>query len=462
MPKLDFVPGRDGFHFDNHFVNHVLDGPVRIETYGRCGGMAAAAIDYRRTSIPIPTHVEGDLPNGIPAEGTPLSTFIYDRLLSTILRPEGMKFVLGPWVSDADCYRWSMNDEFPKFRRRVDAGMLSIVGLWSREAGVGNGHQVVCYGYEVDPPALLVYDNNHHDQECRLVGLGPDQGVAIVHANGQNQFRGYFLHDIIDYGAPAPRPPYIDLGVSAGITLEPGGEVVQGQRLVCSVTVRNYGTYPARLRGLIIFLRGPGGQNLDGILGGLDNNASPIVPGEERVLRREVPAFDGPLGDYVVGVSYLSEQDNWRILPPGPGVQVETQRQFRVLRPGLQLLVQREIGVAEADHEVDTGIDLQPGDEVAFDAWDTIWSGVWLTERNGPAGWSNVDHDPKFPLHQGPDAHPYALIGRYDGLDWFRVGDGRAREPYSGGNRRRVFLRTNDDMPGNGNGAFICRVSVWR
>jgi hypothetical protein len=73
-----------------------------------------------------------------------------------------------------------------------------------------------------------------------------------------------------------------------------------------------------------------------------------------------------------------------------------------------------------------------------------------------------VDHDPKFPLHEGPDAHPYALLGRYSGLNYFLVGAGRARAPYLGGAQRRLLLRINDDMPGNGDGRFSCRVRIWR
>ena len=464
MPKLDFVPARDGFHFDNDFVNYVVDWPVRVTTYGRCGGMAAAAIDYYRSRIPIPAHSVADLPSGIPAEGTRLSQFIYDRLLTTIIRPEGAKFILGPWVSDEDCYRWSVVDEFPKIARRIDAGLLSVIGLWGKDPGnVGGGHQIVCYGYENNPRLLWVYDNNHHDQECQLVALDPAQGVTVRHQTGTDPYRGYFLHDIIDWSAPAPTPPYVDLAIASGVTLDPGDQVPAGGRLRCSVTVRNYGEYPSRLNGLILFVRGPNGENLDHVFGGLDVNAAPIGPAEERALTRDAAAFGAAPGVYIVGASYLSHLDQWRVLPPGPGApNVAPQRQVSVLRPGMQLVVEREIRVPEAAAEVDTGIELHPGDEIAFQAWDTIWAGVWGTGRNGPAGWSNVDHNPKFPLYEGPDAHPFALIGRYDGLGYFYIGEGRDRAPYPDADARRLFLRTNDDMPGNGNGEFNCRVQVWR
>jgi hypothetical protein len=464
MPKLDFLPARDGFHFNNQFVNHLLDWPVPITTLGRCGGMAAAALDYYRSRIPIPAHDAADLPGGIPAEGTRLSQYIYDRLLTTIVRPEGAKFILGPWVSDAQCYQWSVVDEFPKIARRIDAGTPCIVGLWGKEAGnPGTGHQVVCYGYDVDPQRLWIYDNNHHDQECQLVGVDPASGVAVLYSGGSNDYRGYFLHDVIDWSAPTPTPPYVDLAVSSGVTLEPGDEVPAGGRLRCSVTVRNYGDYPSRLSGLILFVRGPDGQNLDALLGGLNANATPIGPGEERTLSREATAFGDVPGLYVVGVSYLSHLGQWRVLPPGPGVpNVAPQRQVRVLRPGMQQVLDQDIQVLEALADVDTGIELRPGDEIAFEAWDTIWAGVWATGRNGPAGWSNVDQNPKFPLHDGPDAHPFALIGRYEGLGYFYIGTGQDRAPYPGGAVRRLFLRVHDDMPANGNGAFTCRVQVWR
>ena len=54
------------------------------------------------------------------------------------------------------------------------------------------------------------------------------------------------------------------------------------------------------------------------------------------------------------------------------------------------------------------------------------------------------------------------MIGRLAGLPWFYVGARRARSGFRDGPRRRLYLRTNDDAPGNGEGAFTCRVQVWR
>ena len=48
MPRLDFVPERDGFHFDNSFGNQILPGiPFTFTTYGLCGGMVMAALDHQ-------------------------------------------------------------------------------------------------------------------------------------------------------------------------------------------------------------------------------------------------------------------------------------------------------------------------------------------------------------------------------------------------------------------------------
>jgi hypothetical protein len=128
---------------------------------------------------------------------------------------------------------------------------------------------------------------------------------------------------------------------------------------------------------------------------------------------------------------------------------------------GKILIVDRWIPVRESDANVDTGIDVRPRDEYAFEATGTIWPGVWLAGRNGPQGWDNIDHNPKFPLHEGAYAHPFSLLGRFVGLPYFYIGASRTRERYSDNQVRRLQLRINDDVPGNGNGEFSCRVRVW-
>jgi hypothetical protein len=50
MPRTSFDPKRHGFHFANHFVNHV--GP--FTTIGRCGGMSYAALDCFHHGVAVP------------------------------------------------------------------------------------------------------------------------------------------------------------------------------------------------------------------------------------------------------------------------------------------------------------------------------------------------------------------------------------------------------------------------
>lgn len=105
--------------------------------------------------------------------------------------------------------------------------------------------------------------------------------------------------------------------------------------------------------------------------------------------------------------------------------------------------------------DVDSGVDLQPGDVVSIRATGSIYAGVLFTGRNGPAGWNNIDSDPKFPLR---NSFPYALIGHIDSGPPFYIGD--SRDFTHTGPAGRLFLRTNDDTPGNGRGHFDVSITV--
>ena len=132
----------------------------------------------------------------------------------------------------------------------------------------------------------------------------------------------------------------------------------------------------------------------------------------------------------------------------------------------LQLLIDKWVTVRESDSDVDTGIILRNGDEYEFvEATGSIWAGVWLKDANGPGGWNNVDYDTKFPLHGGLDpqnAHPYCLLGKLH--NYFFIGERRARERYfyfGEFSDCKLYLRVNDDTPGNGSGMFRCHIKVW-
>lgn len=114
------------------------------------------------------------------------------------------------------------------------------------------------------------------------------------------------------------------------------------------------------------------------------------------------------------------------------------------------------IVVPESSFDVDTGLEIQPLDYLVFNATGLIWAGVWFTGQNGPNGWNNIDLDPKFPLI---GSHPYALIGRLAGR-YFYVGSGFSM--FYRGQASRLYLRTNDDTPGNGAGAFSCEIQQFR
>lgn len=139
--------------------------------------------------------------------------------------------------------------------------------------------------------------------------------------------------------------------------------------------------------------------------------------------------------------------------------------------PTERLVTDQNVIVKESDSNVDTVIDIMQGDRILFSASGTIWAGVFATGRNGPDGWGNYfANDPKFPL-QSPDilgqtVHPYSLIGRF-GTRYFNIGSGLE---LSGNQSKklivnptmRLYLRTNDDSPGNGDGEFNVNIKVYR
>ena len=101
--------------------------------------------------------------------------------------------------------------------------------------------------------------------------------------------------------------------------------------------------------------------------------------------------------------------------------------------------------------DVDTGLDIFPGDSVAVTATGSIWSGFWGDPPNDANGNVTRTTNGNFPLTSDT---PFSLIGRLGpGFSYFPIGTSRVITNTSAA-AQRLFLRTNDDVPANGNGQF--------
>jgi hypothetical protein len=116
---------------------------------------------------------------------------------------------------------------------------------------------------------------------------------------------------------------------------------------------------------------------------------------------------------------------------------------------------------AASPGDVFTGVTLHPGCEIQIDADGQLWGGGILDPHNGPNGLPRLINDAHWPLHTGldPRAKAFCLLGRLNG--YFRLSTGMVRSQWVYHEPRPLFLRINDDQPGDGSGQFNVRIQVW-
>jgi hypothetical protein len=115
--------------------------------------------------------------------------------------------------------------------------------------------------------------------------------------------------------------------------------------------------------------------------------------------------------------------------------------------------------VRESDDQVpQQGIAVQPGDHFDFTATGQIWAGVWFTGQNGPQGWPGPSTDPKFPA---PGLPAYSLIGIMN-EQYFFIGPALHIDYPPEAPSTTLFIMINDDVHGNGSGAFNVQVVQTR
>jgi hypothetical protein len=207
----DFIPQKHGFKFSNGFVNVILDIPgMYLATRGRCGGMAYTALDYYYARQPIPSYTqvpecEGDKmsPHTYPLGAYRLVHSIFLRQLDTMVGmwPFGraLDFVFYTAISDYTLFQRTVGYEVNRLKTLLYAGTpvpLGLIGV--RDIlRVGENHQVVAYGCELDPSthvmtSIFIYDPNHPNQS---VTISIDKTNRCLRASTGKIWRGLFVRD---------------------------------------------------------------------------------------------------------------------------------------------------------------------------------------------------------------------------------------------------------------------------
>jgi hypothetical protein len=197
-----FNPSRDGFNFANSFQNVVnLPAGVNVRTSGLCGGMAYTALDYFLAHKPIPRQ------DYLPAEGTPLQRYIYDRQMTSLTSniDKWAEVIVNPLgARDSEFFNWGLQGSnggrLEELRSFIDRGMPVPLGLKSDKGG---DHQVLAIGYDMgryrgDLGAnegdlkIFVYDSNHPNNIMTLVPDVPHKVYVYTNPDG-NVWRTYFV-----------------------------------------------------------------------------------------------------------------------------------------------------------------------------------------------------------------------------------------------------------------------------
>lgn len=207
--RVNFNATEHGFAFSNSFVNALLQIPalgVDITTRGRCGGMAAAAMDYWHARLAVPS--DGSLPQ----DGTVLADYVYSRLMDTFV-DNGAKFIQyatsldhPTWLRGKGVARMTREDELPRLRAQLDRGQPVLLGLTQARSvdRLGDDHQVVAYGYEQGSryTTVFVYDNNNPGAEVRLrLTTVDDPAERTITSSNGSTWRGLFV------GSYTPKVP---------------------------------------------------------------------------------------------------------------------------------------------------------------------------------------------------------------------------------------------------------------
>ena len=227
--RVNFTAAEHGFAFANSFTNHVVRIPalgIDITTKGRCGGMAAAALDHWHAGLAMPES------SYLRQDGSLVGDYVYSRLIDTMI-DNGAKFVHyatsldhPTWLRGKGVSRMVREDQLPLLKARLDAGQPQLLGLTQARSvtELGNDHQVVAYGYREDARYTYVYvwDNRTPGREVTLkLTTSDDPNERQI--TGAGTWRGLFVGSY-----SRKRPSYLAEGRLIHDSTDPRIFVVRG------------------------------------------------------------------------------------------------------------------------------------------------------------------------------------------------------------------------------------------
>ncbi len=178
-----FKPSDNAFHFPNTFdpgpvftIPVPLFGRIPIGTAvgGMCGGMVFTVLDTFHAGLTMPAHTTA------PKPGTRLFQYLASRLLTSFNGVSGiLKYLEWMRFGDEGIAWHTVNDEWPAIQTDLDKGRACPLGVikvnsWN-PLDVGRNHQVLAYGYDLDPDTgdltIQVYDPNCPNEDTVTLSL---------------------------------------------------------------------------------------------------------------------------------------------------------------------------------------------------------------------------------------------------------------------------------------------------
>ncbi|MCH6264573.1 hypothetical protein [Neobacillus citreus] len=221
MPNLsEFRPSTAGFKFGNSFPHvplkkfDIMGRQITIgnASYGLCGGMVFAVMDYFEANMPLPSN------QAAPSAG-PLFDFIVNRQINSLNLPLGFikyLYLMNPVLPDDETMAskigaaphgrsWRMIiNEWPRIKNDLDHGKLSPLGLVRVKSlnpfQFGKNHQVLAYGYHLNKNDLSIniYDPNYPNDDHVTISLNienPASATTVVHSKSSGPIYSFFRTD---------------------------------------------------------------------------------------------------------------------------------------------------------------------------------------------------------------------------------------------------------------------------